>query len=221
MSSRDLILERIREALGVSRSFSELPALHQVQEVVPTVAHDQNSMRDEFLRQSTALKTEVYICKDIAEASALLRDIALQNEWKKAARHAGSLIDVVSERLPCVTLSMNEEVNVVDLEACDAGITECEALVASSGSILVTSDSSGGRALSVLPPHHLVIAHVHQFVPDLSAAFARLKKKYKADYPEFTSFITGPSRTGDIERILVLGAHGPRRLTVLLIQDEE
>ncbi len=83
--------------------------------------------------------------------------------------------------------------------------------------MLVTSQSAGGRALSVLPPHHVVLARREQLVPDLTAAFALLKAKYAPAYPSLISFITGPSRTGDIERILVLGAHGPKKLTVLCV----
>jgi L-lactate dehydrogenase complex protein LldG len=82
---------------------------------------------------------------------------------------------------------------------------------------LVTSRSSGGRALSVLPPHHVVLARREQLLGDLYEAFALLKKKYSSNYPSFISFITGPSRTGDIERVLVLGAHGPRQLTIVLL----
>jgi L-lactate dehydrogenase complex protein LldG len=81
----------------------------------------------------------------------------------------------------------------------------------------VTSDNSGGRVLSVLPPHHIVIARQGQLVTDLTEAYASLAAKYRANYPSMISFITGPSRTGDIERILVLGAHGPKRLTILLL----
>jgi L-lactate dehydrogenase complex protein LldG len=83
----------------------------------------------------------------------------------------------------------------------------------------VTNRSAGGRALSVLPPHHVVLARETQIVADLPEAFALLKRKYAPNYPSFISFITGPSRTGDIERILVLGAHGPKRLTVLLLEE--
>jgi L-lactate dehydrogenase complex protein LldG len=54
-------------------------------------------------------------------------------------------------------------------------------------------------------------------VPDLTAAFGHVRAKYGKQFPSFMGFITGPSRTGDIERILVLGAHGPKRLTVLLV----
>ena len=104
-----------------------------------------------------------------------------------------------------------------ELENCDAGITECDGLIAQTGSVLVTAHSAGGRALSVLPPHHVVLARREQLLPDLPEAFALLKRKYAANYPSFISFITGPSRTGDIERILVLGAHGPKKLTIFCL----
>ena len=71
--------------------------------------------------------------------------------------------------------------------------------------------------LSVLPPHHIVVARRGQIVTDLTEAYATLAAKYRDAYPSMISFITGPSRTGDIERILVLGAHGPKRLTILLV----
>ncbi|MBV8415598.1 MAG: LUD domain-containing protein, partial [Verrucomicrobia bacterium] len=56
--------------------------------------------------------------------------------------------------------------------------------------------------------------------PDLPAAFELLQKTYGENYPSLITLITGPSRTGDIERILVLGAHGPRILTIILFADE-
>jgi len=61
----------------------------------------------------------------------------------------------------------------------------------------------------------VVLARRDQLVADLPEAFALLRSKYGADYPSMISLITGPSRTGDIERIIVLGAHGPRQLTIL------
>ena len=90
-------------------------------------------------------------------------------------------------------------------------------LVAQTGGIMVSVQSAGGRALSVLPPHHVVIARTSQMVPDLTSAFQHVQQKYGKVFPSFMGFITGPSRTGDIERILVLGAHGPKRLSVLLV----
>ena len=97
---------------------------------------------------------------------------------------------------------------------CDLGVTGCDCLVAQTGSIFVSTRSAGGRALSVLPPVHLVIARREQFVPDLPAAFALLRQRYGGRWPSALTLITGPSRTADIEKILVLGAHGPKRLAV-------
>ena len=62
-----------------------------------------------------------------------------------------------------------------------------------------------------------MIASRDQLVADLSSAYQGLNAKYGAALPSFISFISGPSRTGDIERILVLGAHGPKKLTVFVV----
>ena len=97
---------------------------------------------------------------------------------------------------------------------CDLGVTSCDCLVAQAGSVIVSTLSAGGRALSVLPPVHLVIARREQIVPDLAAALALLRRRYDARWPSALSVITGPSRTGDIEKILVMGAHGPKRLAI-------
>jgi hypothetical protein len=97
---------------------------------------------------------------------------------------------------------------------CDLGVTGCDCLVAQTGSIIVSTLSAGGRALSVLPPTHLVIARRQQIVPDLASAMALLRKRYGKRWPSALSVITGPSRTADIEKILVMGAHGPKRLVL-------
>ena len=69
----------------------------------------------------------------------------------------------------------------------------------------------------MLPPHHVVVARKSQMLGDLGEAFVALRTKYGTNYPSLLSFVTGPSRTGDIERILVLGAHGPKRLTIFCV----
>ena len=117
--------------------------------------------------------------------------------------------------VPAVNTDDGYEID--DLESCDVGITECDALIAQTGSVLVTTQSAGGRALSVLPPHHIVLSRREQLLPDLTAAYQLLHSKYKSTFPTTISLITGPSRTGDIERILVLGAHGPKRLTIFCV----
>ena len=97
------------------------------------------------------------------------------------------------------------------------GVTACECLVAQTGSIVVTCRSAEERALSALPPVHLVVARRAQIVLDLEAAIGVLRRRYGGGFPSAISVISGPSRTADIEKVLVLGAHGPKRLAVYLV----
>jgi L-lactate dehydrogenase complex protein LldG len=168
-----------------------------------------------FARNAADLKSNFQLVDSVEamrEAIIKLRDA---ENWHKAATHSGDLCDVVCPMLNLPLVRTNRAYDVNELEVCDAGISECDAIIAQTGTVLVTTRSAGGRALSVLPPHHVVLARRDQLVPDLPAAFELLKQKYAGDYPSMISFITGPSRTGDIERILVLGAHGPKKLTIL------
>ena len=98
-----------------------------------------------------------------------------------------------------------------------AGITLAEALVARTGSVLISA-KDGGRAASVLPPLHIVYAQISQLVNDLSQAFEYVLASGRVRDASMLSLITGPSRTSDIEKMLVMGAHGPRRVVVLLRQ---
>jgi L-lactate dehydrogenase complex protein LldG len=152
--------------------------------------------------------------EELKNALIKIRDA---EKWQRIASHDGELTRFACQALGLPALITNGGYDVHALEKCDAGITECDALVAQTGGVVVTSRSTGGRALTILPPHHVVVARRDQLVPDLPAAFAFLQQKYAPDFPSMISFITGPSRTGDIERILVLGAHGPKQLTVLCV----
>jgi L-lactate dehydrogenase complex protein LldG len=106
-----------------------------------------------------------------------------------------------------------------DFLQAEVGITFCESLIARNGSVLVSNGNAAGRRLSIYPHNHVVVAYTSQLVLDLKDAFKELKTKYGDKLPTMISNITGPSRTADIEKTLVLGAHGPKELIVLLIDD--
>lgn len=105
------------------------------------------------------------------------------------------------------------------LNTADAGITTCEALIARNGSILLSNGNAAGRRLSIYPPIHIVIAKASQLVMDIKHGLQRVNEKYGNKLPTMISTITGPSRTADIEKRLILGAHGPKELYVFLIED--
>ena len=155
---------------------------------------------------------------DLAAAGHQLAAMARQRGWGRVAWHPHPLVEPLVEGLPCATCRVEAKDFDKDLlESCDAGITSCEALVAQTGSVLVSSATSGGRALSILPHVHVVVATTDQIVATLADALHDARNRHGGRLPSMLSFITGPSRTGDIERILVLGAHGPKELILLLV----
>jgi L-lactate dehydrogenase complex protein LldG len=223
---REDILGRIREALRMPaarphQGHDGAPApLGRVQPRawLPAVPADAEGQLALYQKNCAQLKTDLQLVTGIEEAAKALVDLRHAHQWTAAAAHHHSLLDPVVKLLGLETLYAEQCSDPKSLERCSVGITACDALIAQTGSILLTARSAGGRALSVLPPHHVVIAQADQLVPDLPAAFDLLYSRYGNNYPSFVTFVTGPSRTGDIERILVLGAHGPRNLTVILIQ---
>ncbi|CAN5851753.1 lactate utilization protein C [soil metagenome] len=222
MTERDKILTRIREGLsqhttGSHHGSESLPpaAKANARQWLPPCGDSVAEQFEAFRKASSDLRTEFHLLPDQAAAQALLLQMSTTDGWSRLATHQGKHTDAITSALGVSVLSTDAGYDVHELEQCDVGITECDAMVAQTGSILVTSRTTGGRALSVLPHHHIVLARRDQMVRDLTAAFALIKQRFGSSYPSMISFITGPSRTGDIERILVLGAHGPKRLTVL------
>jgi L-lactate dehydrogenase complex protein LldG len=226
MTERDHILARIREALRVPAPLpghddtghpAHVVSPAQARQWLPAVGESFEDRLALFRNKAADLKATFCLVNSRVELSEQLRRLRDVEGWKKVGMHGGELTEFACGELGLPLCRTDKGYSVSDLESCDAGLTECDALVAQTGSVLVTSRSAGGRALSVLPPHHVVLARREQLVPDLLAGFALLKEKYASNYPSFISFITGPSRTGDIERILVLGAHGPKKLTIFCL----
>jgi L-lactate dehydrogenase complex protein LldG len=244
MSEREKILGRIREALQTqaplpglvgqaSRLSSSGKPISQEQplagsldrqdarptsharEWLPSVGVNVEEQFALFAKNAAELKADFQLLVSREEMKIALAKIRDAEKWRRIASHDGEWSNLASQSLGLPVLLTDKGYDAQELEKCDVAITECDALIAQTGGVVVTSRSAGGRALSVLPPHHVVIARREQLVADLPAAFAWLTQRYAPDYPSMISFITGPSRTGDIERILVLGAHGPKRLTIL------
>lgn len=229
MNEREKILSRVREALkaaaplhgpnGQTRLPTSGKAISTARQWLPKVGESFEEQLALFAKNASGLKADFQLLASREEMKAALAKISIAENWKRIATHHGELTDSVSGALNLPVCFTDDKYDVRELETCDAGISGCDALIAQTGSVLVTNRSAGGRALSVLPPHHLVLARRKQLVADLPAAFELLQREYAVNYPSMISLITGPSRTGDIERILVLGAHGPKKLTIFCLQD--
>lgn len=228
MSEQAKIMTRIREALTLSAPVAgqghdkakptpPLPPPDAHRRVMPAVGRSGEDQLALFAMNAAELRADFKQLADMDALAAELRSLAEEDRWKRIASHPGQLCTPAGEALGLPLLLTSPTFDKHELEQCDVGISECDALVAQTGTVVLTSRSAGGRALSCLPPHHIVLARRDQLVPDLPTAFELVKSRYGSSYPSMISLITGPSRTGDIERILVLGAHGPRKLSIFLL----
>lgn len=222
--ARDEILARIREALRTpaprphlkSGTASGRPSA-LARPWLPDPGSTPESRLTLLADNLARLKAGLIRVPDLAAGRAALARLAAERGWRAVATHAHPDTRELAAGLPCPSWEVDAGFDKQRLEAADAGLTSCLAITAQTGSILVSSAGDGGRALSILPPVHVVVARVDQVTGDLADALALVRSRHDGRLPSMLSFITGPSRTGDIERILVLGAHGPRELLLILV----
>jgi len=179
-----------------------------------------DSILEVFHRQLKKLSGDLLIANNAEEAVKILQDLLKAYDPEKCKAHQSPLIDKLKiqskEIEKFLTVIDRENISSEDFAEYDVGITQADCLIARTGSILIRTISAGGRRLSVLPPTHIVIAEQQQIVPSMDDALQILDQT--EDVWSYATMITGPSRTSDIEKQLVLGAHGPKRLIVIVIK---
>lgn len=209
MSAKENILARIREAL---KTPTERPI---IKPSFATEIYTRNTELPEVIFAETFTRNngEFFFCENlklfIANLKIFLKEKQIHNLFIQEK--------FIQEILKVNHISYQDDMQ--NLEDVEASITLCENLVARTGSILVSSKQLAGRSLTVFPPIHIVLAFTSQLVNDIQDALGMIKEKYIDDFPSMISFITGPSRTADIEKTLVLGAHGPKELILFLVDD--
>ncbi len=218
MSSRDQILQRLQQA-APAQSDLELPAPRD-ESLFQDYPGDKQDLAELFAQRLVALKGEFHRAADETAAAHAVLDILKTGEQGPVAVQREPLVDRVMAQLPGLSRLAEDDaeprkVDSRDFAAYSVGISTADFLVARTGSVILRSTSCGGRRLTVLPPLHLVIARIHQLVPSLDDALSVIGQD---DLWSFATIVTGPSRTADIEKTVVLGAHGPKRLVVVLCQ---
>lgn len=166
-----------------------------------------------FLSRLAVNKGECLFARDVAHAGELLLGLLRQVEPQKISMQTDGIVAEV--------LNVSRELTRVDeKKLCstfadfEVGISACDALLARSGSVVLRSDAAGGRRLSLLPPLHIVIARRAQLLHSMENWLSTLEA---VESWRYATIISGPSRTADIEKVLVLGMHGPQRLAVIVI----
>lgn len=207
-ASRQNILKKIKQAL-VHKVPVPFTSLKQPGSPFPAA---ENELELLFAENFTALQGRFSYCGDQAELISQVKELIAARKWEKIYCREQSLLDSFEEN--GLTPSYTD-----DLADCDVSITGCEFLVARTGSMLLSSGQESGRTVSVYAPIHICIARTSQLVYDVSDALSQLRERYGAHFPSMVSLATGPSRTADIEKTLVVGVHGPKEVFCFLIDE--
>jgi L-lactate dehydrogenase complex protein LldG len=206
-SSKENILKKIRKALSHS---TPLPFPNS-EGNTSVYRAPQQELEVEFAEQFTRLQGRFIFCINQQELAFQLNSLIKKQDWHKVYCLENSLLGPVAEQLA-------DRLVTTDLANCDVSITGCENLVARTGSIVMSAALPGGRTTSVYAPIHICIAFTRQLVYDVKDALQMVKDKYGATIPSQITFATGPSRTADIEKTLVVGVHGPKEVYLFLVE---
>ena len=205
--AKENILKKIRKALSHSTPLPFPNSEGNNSVFQPSV----QELEIEFAEQFSRLQGKFIYCADHKEAIQHINEITASRKWtKNFCRET-----VIKKNLYDNGL---QHFDHASLETCDVALTGCELLIARTGSIVMSAAQPSGRTPSVYAPVHICIAYTGQLVYDLKDGIQKLKEKYSI-LPSLITFATGPSRTADIEKTLVVGVHGPAEVFVLLIED--
>jgi L-lactate dehydrogenase complex protein LldG len=206
--AKENILKKIRQALSHSTPIP-FPGSEGNSSVFRPATQESEI---EFAEQFGKLQGKFLYCLNHVELVAQLNNLIAKNEWKKIFCCEKKLQD----RLSSLQFNLFSDSG---LEQCDAAITGCEALIARTGSIVMSTAQESGRTASVYAPVHICIAYTSQLVYDIRDGLQMIKGKYGSNIPSLITFATGPSRTADIEKTLVVGVHGPKEVYLFLVDE--
>jgi L-lactate dehydrogenase complex protein LldG len=208
-TSKEKVLKKIRDAL-IEKTDPPYPIIDTESSVYAPLTEPLDVA---FAQELVKVAGKFGYCESEDEFLSFLQSYILEKDWPVMYCYDEKLQALLKERgIPFE--SEPEKFTEMKL-----GITRCEYLIARLGTVMVSSNVSPGRRMTVFPEIHIVVAYTSQLVPDLKDALKNIRKKYEDNFPSLISLITGPSRTADIEKTLILGAHGPKELYVFLIED--
>ena len=175
---------------------------------------------EEFEMRAKNVATEVFRVKSAKDAQSIIAEIAKSVSAKKIVGVSGPLQDAAGifpylQELGLTVCTDKLKIRR-EAETADIGISHAEFGVAETGSVMEDAHAAEKRLVSTLVPVHIMFLPAANIVPNVEEAINIVSKVHHRGY---LSFITGPSRTADIERVLTIGVHGPSRLIIIAVDE--
>lgn len=206
-TARENILSKIKQALAKPVPVPFPASMGNESVFLPS----QQELEIEFAENFTRLEGRFAFCADEQELVAQLQTLIANRKWTKIYSRETGLQDKLSGAGFSTVYSD-------DVATCDAAITGCESLIARTGTMIMSSAQLSGRTVSVYAPVHICIAYTNQLVYDIGEGLQQLREAYGQNFPSMVTLATGPSRTADIEKTLVVGVHGPKEVFCFLLE---
>jgi len=225
MGNRDAFLARVRQAAEQGRPYRV--DLKPFDDQIGYLGAGDDVV-ERFAAEVNAVGGQAFVVPDAESARRKLSELLISASAESAICWQHPLLDQLrlGELLSAAgvtvvdyhrIVNMSERERRESLLACDVGITSCDCAIAETGTLMMCSRPGQERVASLLPPMHIAIVEEQQIVPDLIDAMSRLQQSRFESLPSNVTFITGPSKTGDIELQLTTGVHGPGKWLVIII----
>jgi len=206
------MLAEIREHLAASAGID-----HEVSApVTATAANDAPAVNlvELFRDALEAVNGQCIVVRTGAEAAANLQQLIEQYEAERIAVSDSPLVHGLLQQISC-DAQVLQNAAPSELFDCDAGITSAQWAIAETGTLVLESHRERHRLVSLVPPVHLAIVESSRIRRTMSEVLAAVNQP--GELSRTVTFITGPSRTSDIELTLAIGVHGPGQLHVIVI----
>jgi L-lactate dehydrogenase complex protein LldG len=222
MSGREAILAKVRKSLGGGQNdAARLAAVEARLDKAPKGVNPERGQLDDKARRRLFVAMAERV-------SASVRQVKSHDDVPKAvaeylrSRNLPAAIRVgADERLAQMPWGRQKALNVKHGASDgddEAGVSHAFGAIAESGTLALTSGGDNPTTINFLPEHHIVVVDANDVAGDMETLLAKLRRQYgKGEMPRTLNFITGPSRSGDIEQKLLLGAHGPRALHIIMV----
>jgi L-lactate utilization protein LutC len=216
--ARSSVIDRVRRALGRTQPLSSAPVPPAIEEPITRLVHSEIGLPELFAKRAGENKMGVETVY-VEDLPGKLAAFLGARGCRKVALPVSDFLEKLEIDRPLreagFTVRRWGELSLDELYDFDAGITDVYCAVAETGSLVIRSSPSHGKALSLVPNVHVAIVQPKDFLPDLVDLFQKLTKEGVGSN---VTLITGPSRTADIEMELVTGVHGPNTVQIYILQ---
>ncbi len=223
-TDREQFLERIRKALGVQKSRTITEPVPDVDESLVRLCQANADLTTQFEERAQELGMQIHHA-NISDLSTQLVDVFEKHDCKQAVM--SSVHPLLKKQITEILSNIGTE--MIDHGATswhdqqfsvDVGITDVDAALAETGSIIISSGAQRSRGSYLAPPVHIAIVFTSQILADLVDYFAGTNDPLDQTSRSATVLISGPSKTADIEGILITGVHGPGEVHIVIIDDQ-